>query len=353
MAFDGEAELANPSRMRVGLRGVPVSRYHGPITPRENAVLTLTGQTPAWLGTDLNMVSPRMIPDNVARGVVVDGRSFDPDREAGGPDWFGVEWIYEPMARGSMVKPGNPKVKDITHWEDFITFPDLECLDWEGTARDCQSVWQADQLNSTQIYTGFFERLISFLDFEDAAVALIDEEQQAAVHRLFDRLADFYDQLIGKFRDYLRLDHITFHDDWGAQRSPFFSYETCREMLLPYVKRVVDSCHRRGMYFEFHSCGKIEPLVPLMIEAGMDSWGGQPINDKWKLYERYGDQICLTINTDPELTEEEAEAWAKDCLARLLPGRNVIVNVMQNCPLREILYLRSREYYSSSQRFGR
>lgn len=124
-------------------------------------------------------------------------------------------------------------------------------------------------------------------------------------------------------------------------------------MLLPYVKRVVEFCHRRGMYFEFHSCGKIEPLVPLMIEAGMDSWGGQPINDKWKLYEQYGDRICLTINTDPELSAEEAEAWTKDCLARLIPGRNVIVNVMQDCPLREILYLRSREYYSSSERFGR
>lgn len=151
MAFDREQELANPSRMRVGLRGVPVSRYHGPITPRENAIRTLTGQTPAWLGTDLNMVSPRLIPDNVARGVVVDGKPFDPDREAGGPDWFGVEWTYEPLARGSMVKPGNPKVKDIT----YIPFPDLERLDWEGAARDCQEVWQADQLNSTQIYTGF------------------------------------------------------------------------------------------------------------------------------------------------------------------------------------------------------
>ena len=344
--FNREQELNSQETMTVGLRGKQVVRYHSPITPKENAVRTLTGKTPCWLGTDINVILPRIVPDNPARGIVFDGSPFDPVKEGGGPDWFGVEWVYEPSATGSMVVPGNPKVKDISHWEDYITFPDLDALDWEGAKRDCARIWKADQLNSTQIFTGFFERLISFLDFEDAAVAMIDEEEQVTVHRLFDRLADFYDALIGKLHDYIGLDHITLHDDWGAQRSPFFSYDTCEEMLLPYVKRVVESCHKRGMLFEFHSCGMIEPLVPIMIEAGMDSWGGQPINDKWKLYNQYGDQMCFTVNADATLDEEAAAAWADDCLSRLEPGKNLIVNVMEDCPLREILYVKSREYFS-------
>lgn len=343
--FDREKELNSQKKMIAGLRGLEITRYNSPITPRENAIRTLTGKTPVWLGTDINTILPRLIPDNVARGMVIDGKPFNAVEEAGGPDWFGVEWVYEPSATGSMVKPGNPKVKDIEHWEDYITFPDLDRIDWEQMKADCAAVYAEDQLNSTQIFTGFFERLISFLDFEDAAVALIDEEQQPAVHRLFDQLADFYDDLIGRFQKYLKLDHITLHDDWGAQRSPFFSYETCEEMLLPYVKRVVESCHKRGMQFEFHSCGMIEPFVPIMIEAGMDSWGGQPINDKWKLYQQYGDKICLTINTDPELPADQAEAWAEDCISRLIPGRNLIVNVAKDCPLREAVYCKSREYY--------
>ena len=78
----------------------------------------------------------------------------------------------------------------------------------------------------------------------------------------------------------------------------------------------------------------------------MDSWGGQPINDKWKLYNQYGDQMCFTVNADATLDEEAAAAWADGCLSRLEPGKNLIVNVMEDCPLREILYVKSREYFS-------
>jgi hypothetical protein len=72
-------------------------------------------------------------------------------------------------------------------------------------------------------------------------------------------------------------------------------------MIAPYMKQLVDYCHSIGLVFDLHSCGKIEPLIPVMIECGVDKWAGQPLNDKQMLIEKYGDKILIgsTDTLDP------------------------------------------------------
>ena len=144
--------------------------------------------------------------------------------------------------------------------------------------------------------TGLFERLVSFAGMEAALISLIDEELKPSVHRLFDRLCSFYDDLFEHIAKWYQPDILWFHDDWGSQRAPLFSYDTCREMLLPYLTRIIESAHRRGMFVEFHSCGKNEKLVPLMIASGADMWDGQPLNDIHAVYEKYGKDIKLELH---------------------------------------------------------
>ncbi len=301
---------------------------------RENATALIRHQRPAWLGCQVNMIFPREILDNVARGFVADGLPFDPS-EAGGKDMFGVTWVYEPEAHGSMVVPGHPMLDEPGDWEERVTFPDLEQIDWEAVEQRCRPLVRPDQLNATMVFTGFFERLISLLDFENAAVAMIDEEQQEDVLRLFDRLCAYYEVLFEKLRRFCHLDIIIFHDDWGHQRSSFFSADTCREMLLPSLSRVVDACHRNGMLFDLHCCGKVESLLPVMIEAGVDKWDGQILNDIWGLLDQYGDRICINYNEKvPTATPEEAQAWAASILSHLSPdsGKAPFIPARSLCP---------------------
>ena len=37
-----------------------------------------------------------------------------------------------------------------------------------------------------------------------------------------------------------------------------------------FLIRIVDRCHTSGMHCGMHSCGDLEPLVPLTIETGLD-----------------------------------------------------------------------------------
>ncbi len=65
-------------------------------------------------------------------------------------------------------------------------------------------------------------------------------------------------------------DGIFWYDDMGYKNTPFFSPQMYRELLKPYHKRAVDWAHERGLVTELHSCGFIEPLLPDVVDVGVD-----------------------------------------------------------------------------------
>jgi len=148
----------------------------------------------------------------------------------------------------------------------------------------------------------------------------VDEEQQEAVHRLFDKLTDLYLKLLEYYKKYYGAEMVYFHDDWGSQQKPFMKYETYDEMIVPYLKRLADSAHKMGVYVNFHSCGKIENLVPLMVKANLDVWSGQPMNDRLQVLKNNNGKIYIEFGPDvgfgfggPSLSDEEiakrVEEW--------------------------------------------
>ena len=321
-----------------------------PITPKENMELFIKGEKPLWMPSfyEIKMFDPRVLPDNVARALVADGEGPCRPDSVFQKDIFGVEWEFIPKANGSMVRPGAPFLEDINDWEKKIVFPDLSKLDWEGSVEKNKEYLNDRRAVYMAVFTGIFERLISFVDMTEALLALIDDEQKDAVHGLFDRLADFYDELFSYLAKYFHPTYLWFHDDWGSQKAPLFSLATVREMILPYLRRIVDSAHKYGMGFELHSCGKNEMLVPAMIEAGCDMWAGQPMNDKEKLYKEYGKDIKLGIEA-PSIAPDATDAEIREVSKRffdIYPENTYIYMTHDYDPrLYPVMYEESRKRY--------
>ena len=322
------------------------------LTPKENYRRVINKEKAAWIPTthDMLFFDPAIFPDNIARGMVLEAERPAPGFE-GGPDMFGVVWEYVPQVMGSMVHGGHPMLKDANDWERVIHFPDLDTFDWQGcSARNKGIYYDTDRPTVMNVVSGLFERLISFMDYEPALMALIDDEQQDAVKALFDRLCVFYDGYIERIADYLHPDVIQFHDDWGSQRSPMFSLELCSEMIMPYLKRVVSSCHSHGIIFEFHCCGKNEPLVPAMAEADIDIWNGQPLNDWDSLIPVYGDRIVFGVSPEklPEdVSDEDAYESGREFVEKyigFMDGKPIAVFSRRSHPKQvEAIYHFSRE----------
>ena len=303
--------------------GYSVTDFKYPISKNEGTRLAFQGH-PWWQamqGIGPRMFIPLVIPDTKARGMVAENAKFDPNTEAGGPDMFGVEWEYIKTVGGSMVRPGVPYLEDISEWREKIIWPDVDSWDWEGcAARNNGTYLQDDNLNQIWFYTGYFERLIAFMEFENAIMALFDEDSQEDVHAFFDKLTDFYIDIFKHIKKYLpAVNAVFFHDDWGSQKETFFSPAVVEEMIVPYMRRLTDFLHENGYVCEIHSCGNNYKQIPNYIKAGWDVWAPQLMNDVEKIYDDYGDQIIIaTFPTNiPEdimalpTTEEKGAAFAK------------------------------------------
>ncbi|MDR0838898.1 MAG: methyltransferase [Oscillospiraceae bacterium] len=350
-----ELEIKGEKPGFFGRPGTPL--YNFPVTPKE-AYIALYKKEPVWhiTGFESQMFAPRANPDNVARAMVIDG-SPAAAAPTGGNDMFGIYWEFVPQVGGSIVHPGQPILRDANEWEDKIVWPDVDSWDWAGNAKENESFLGDYYFNSCWMQNGWFERLISFMDFDKALMALIDEDQQDAVKALFDRLADLYIDIIDHHLHYFpKIDEMYMHDDWGAQKETFFSPALCNEMIVPSMRKVTDFIHSKGKFAQLHSCGQILKQVPNMAAAGWDAWVGQPMNDSQKIYELYGDKIIVGVSPKEEnletLPEEEQRAAARDYADKFCdpkkPSMLGILNGAFSLPdaFREELYIRSRENYT-------
>jgi uroporphyrinogen decarboxylase len=62
-------------------------------------------------------------------------------------------------------------------------------------------------------------------------------------------------------------------DDLATQRSLMLSREMYRAFIFPQHKRLFDHirrCARRRVYIFYHSCGAVRPMIPTLIEEGID-----------------------------------------------------------------------------------
>jgi hypothetical protein len=332
--------------------------FNSPVSMRD-AYNAMTRRRPVWQvsGLDSRIFTPRIVPDNVARAFVLEGKPFDMAKEGGGKDMFGIDWEFIPVAGGSMVRPGKPFMEDATEWYDKVVWPDIDLWDWEGSAKLNNGTYLTEKsFNLVWFQTGWYERLISFMDFEGAIMAMIDEDQKEAVKELFHKLSDLYIRIFDKYLTYYEhIDGFYIHDDWGSQKETFFSPDTAAEVIVPAMKRVTDFIHSKGKVTELHSCGQLFKQVPNIIAAGWDAWAGQEMNDTHKIYEMYGDKIMIgvlpekyDINTTSEAEQRRMAREYADKFCK--PEKPSFLNFMGlkyvTPAFQEELYKQSRINYS-------
>jgi len=111
-------------------------------------------------------------------------------------------------------------------------------------------------------------------------------------------------------------DGIWFYEDMGFKERPFMSPDMYRDIIQPAHKKTMDYAHSIGCPVIMHSCGFVEPLVPGMIEAGIDCLQVIEIKagmDLLKLKKLYGDKIAFCGGMDARnLVANDLEAIKKE-----------------------------------------
>jgi len=91
-------------------------------------------------------------------------------------------------------------------------------------------------------------------------------------------------------------DGVFYYEDMGFKDKPFMSPKHYRELIYPSHKKAFDFAHSQGLKVIVHSCGFVEPLIPDMIDAGMDCLQVIEVKagmDLLRIHKNFGDKIVL------------------------------------------------------------
>ena len=67
------------------------------------------------------------------------------------------------------------------------------------------------------------------------------------------------------------VDAVCFGDDIGTQQRPLMRPDLYRRIIKPRHRRMVDAVKRFGKPVIYHSCGAIHPLIPDLLDFGIDA----------------------------------------------------------------------------------
>jgi len=142
---------------------------------------------------------------------------------------------------------------------------------------------------------------------------------EAALARIEEFILGFSRRMIEAAA--VQADIFWFGDDFAGQSGLLLSPEHWRRLLKPVYRKVFDLAHGHGMKVWFHSCGSFRPVLPDLIDIGMDVWETVqvhlPGNEPHVLKSEYGRFITFygginSQETLPHGTPEQVREEVRD-----------------------------------------
>lgn len=168
-------------------------------------------------------------------------------------------------------------------------------IDWKRLERDYAQWQQEGHWIEGMFWFGFDVTHSWTVGTETMLIAMIEEPEW--VEDMFDTYLDRSIQHFNMIWDAgYRFDSIFWYDDMGYKNTPFFSNEMYRSLLQKYHKKAVAWAHDHGIYARLHSCGDIMPLLPDIMDTGIDALNPIEIKagmDVFKIKQDYGDRLVL------------------------------------------------------------
>ncbi|UCC41643.1 MAG: uroporphyrinogen-III decarboxylase-like protein [Candidatus Aminicenantes bacterium] len=119
-------------------------------------------------------------------------------------------------------------------------------------------------------------------------------------HLSYEKTSRLYEQIPGS----VMLTNIS--EDMGGQNDLLFSPAHIREFLIPRMKLMIDLAHEAGAYVFHHNDGSIHPIIPDLIEIGIDilnpiQWRSKGMKREW-LKREFGDDVIFHGGMDNQYT---------------------------------------------------
>ncbi|MBN2091747.1 methylcobamide--CoM methyltransferase [candidate division KSB1 bacterium] len=154
----------------------------------------------------------------------------------------------------------------------------------------------------------FFERPWEIRGMENLLMDYYLEPEK--IHRLHTALCRLYTGYLKRAKRELEPDGFFTSDDLGHQTQPMMRPEIFDEFIKPYYCKIGASLKTNQIHWWLHSCGNNTPLLPALIEAGVQVF--HPVQkgtmDEIAVARQYGDNINFLVGIDVQHTLQEKDA---------------------------------------------
>jgi hypothetical protein len=270
---------------------------------------------------------------------------------------FGVE--RQGIGYGQPI--GHPLAHaSVTEIHDYA-WPDPAWMDVSGVRAEAEKYGRQYAILGGE-WSPYFHDAVDLLGMENLYLKMYDEPE--AIDALLGHVVDFYAEVSRRIFDAAAraLDIFFIGNDFGSQRGPLMGDKLFRRFFLPHLKRLIDLGHDYGLKVMLHCCGRYAPLIPAMIEVGLDGLHAvQPScqgMDLATLKAAYGRKILFNgaidshhvlIRGTPDYVREKT----REVLAIMMPGGGYVAGashdwILEETPLENVLAM-----FDAIHEFGR
>ena len=304
------------------------------MTPRENAVAVFNRQQPDYYGDFMPTLEFMPDPVFMRDRVPQDGQEHK--------DSWGTVFCFTPGSPGAhpVVNDQNAVIKDITKWEEQLTVPTLNNLDWRAAEA------QADKLNRREKFCalfcagGLFERSHHLMGMQNAFMNYMEYPDEMA--GLLRAVADYKIEYLKLAALHLKPDIVFYHDDWGSKQNVFLPPQLWREIIKPLHTEIIETAHECGIMFMHHADCICQPLVLDMVEMGVDLWQGViPQNDIVEIQRITQGKLAMIGGIDgpaidvEDITEEQIRAEVRRAFDTYCPVGRFYPSIANGCCYRK------------------
>lgn len=152
-----------------------------------------------------------------------------------------------------------------------FAWPDAKYIDLDLL----EHLIDAATLNGMGVASGtwscFFHVVADFFGMENYFIKMYTDPD--VVTAVTERVVSFYLDANQRVYDRLgaKIDTLFLGNDFGSQLDLLISPDLFKKFVLPYFKVLIDQAKRAGLCVMLHSCGAIDRVIPLLIDAGVDA----------------------------------------------------------------------------------
>jgi uroporphyrinogen decarboxylase len=110
------------------------------------------------------------------------------------------------------------------------------------------------------------------------------------------------------------LDGFVIWGDVAYKQTMLFDPEYWREYFKPWVKAMIEECHKHKLPVIYHGCGNVSLILEDFIEIGLDAYNPLEVKadmDAVRLKKQFGDKMGFCGNNDIQVWETGDEEYIK------------------------------------------